>query len=98
MTSIYDNMGYMRNDNRASGGGLEQEDMLGCNHCQASIRKSHWQKNGGWCHGCAKPVCLLCAKKLTATPPEPCRTWTQFVDEELQKLYVREQNAKILGL
>ena len=57
-------MGYLLNDNRASGGTLDEADTLACPHCQCVILKKKWRKKGGYCFSCDKPVCHTCFVKM----------------------------------
>ncbi len=67
--SIYNGAGYLLADNRASDWGTKDEDdLVGCGHCGATIRKHGYTdrqgkyhpgylEEGGWCVGCGKPLC-----------------------------------------
>jgi hypothetical protein len=59
--SIFNGAGYFTNDNRASGGKLEEDDLVGCSHCQAAVRKAEWRMQGGYCRECDSPLCVTCA-------------------------------------
>lgn len=58
------NAGYYRSDNRVSGGKLRQADIQTCWHCQAIVKLNEWKEDGGFCRGCMKPVCNLCADEM----------------------------------
>lgn len=57
-------MAYVFNDNRASGGGLFEDDAFACPHCQGVILRSVWKKRGGYCFHCDKPVCHACFQAM----------------------------------
>ena len=86
--------GYLQQDNRASGGGVEEADVWTCSHCQAIILVNKWKQEGGFCHSCDKPICFTCFEKAKV---EGCVPWRKKVDSALENRYRMEQNAKILG-
>ncbi len=52
--------GYLLNDNRASGQGKEEADILLCPHCQKVIKLAQWKAadgSNGWCSRCKAPCC-----------------------------------------
>jgi len=64
-------MGHVVNDNRASGGILEEFDSKSCPHCQAVINMTTWKKEGGYCFKCDAPICHPCwglMQKYGCTP------------------------------
>ena len=63
MRSVFNGAGFYSNDNRASGGCHEEDDLVGCSHCQALIRKAEWRVHGGFCRECDSPLCVFCAEK-----------------------------------
>lgn len=73
--------GYLRNDNRVSGGALQEADVLGCNHCQCTMTLKQWKAKGGWCTVCDNYVCFSCAER---TKKEGCVPWRKLVDEQLE--------------
>lgn len=96
MRSIFDGHGYFRNDDRASGGKLAEDDVLACAHHGGVLKKSQWRLKGGMCMVCSKPVCFRCydrAKKLGCEGPEVKR-----LEAAVNAAYRREQNAKVLGI
>jgi len=93
--SIYNGAGYLLADDRASGGLRDEQDMLGCNHCQRLMKKPDWKADGGFCHGCDAPVCPQCADRI---PYHGCEKFLAMLEGQLEKKYRRDQNAKILGL
>lgn len=95
MKSVFNQMGYLKADDRNSGGKLDEADMLGCNHCQALIRKSLWSDDGGFCHGCDAPVCASCCDKI---PREGCAPFIAQLERAVNAAYIRGQNAKVLGI
>src|SRR5271166_5101940 len=93
--SIYNGSGYLRSDNRCSGGALEEATILGCSHCQKLLKKSEWQADGGFCHSCDAPVCGPCADRI---PKHGCEVFMRVLEGEMEKQYRRTQNARLLGL
>lgn len=101
MTSIFSGAGYFMNDDRASGGKLAEDDLVGCAHavargCTPTMKKSAWKLQGGMCFVCGKPICIACtarAQKFGCEGPEVAR-----VERAVNDLYRREQNAKVLGI
>jgi hypothetical protein len=91
MKSTFHGMGYLLNDNRASGGKVEEADLLGCVSCQALIDKKKWQAEGCYDHQLGGPICSTCERTGT-------QNFKQYLDRALQESYRREQNAKILGI
>ena len=57
-------MGYLVNDNRASGGKFEEWDTKNCGHCKTVIRKVDWTTEGGWCSPGWHPLCKTCARAM----------------------------------
>lgn len=97
MKSLFNGSGYYLNDDRASGGKLVEDDMLGCKHCQAGIKKSTWVMNAGYarCPGCDGFLCDSCYDKAKV---EGCQVFEKIVDRRLTDLYRRQQNEKVLGI
>ena len=98
--SINDGCGYLINDNRASGGNLEEADVLACNHCQKLLVGKDWRDNGGWCGQCGQPMCAECADLFLKPPDEGggCVPFIKIVEENLDKAYHAKQRAKLLGI
>lgn len=96
MKSIFDGSGYYFNDDRASGGKFEEDDILGCRHCQAGIKKSHWLRNAGYarCPACDGFMCDTCYDKAKV---EGCQVYERQVHRAVEDNYRKEQNAKVLG-
>lgn len=90
-----DGAGYLFADDRASGGKLEEADMLGCNHCQKLMKAHLWKQDGGWCGCCAQPVCGPCADKIST---QGCTPFIKLVDKQLSETHRKGQNARILGV
>jgi hypothetical protein len=63
-------MGYLINDDRVSGGLLEECDTTWCRHCQWPVRivKEHGVRKGFVCMKCAGLICVACAAKETCEP------------------------------
>lgn len=95
MKSIFAGAGYVMVDNRASGGGLREDDLLGCLHCQALIDKSKWSAEGAFCHVCYGPICSFCDERKTTFG---CEVFEKRFARAIEENYRKEQNAKILGL
>jgi hypothetical protein len=96
LVSILDGHGYFFNDNRASGGKLVEDDLLGCGHCPKPLKKREWRMQGGMCFVCNKPLCLQCyerARTIGCEGPDVDRLM-RAVNEQ----YRRAQNAKVLGI
>jgi hypothetical protein len=103
--SIYNGMGYFRNDDRASGGKLVEDDLLGCGHsglkaqmqgCVPTMKRSEWKNVGGMCYVCNAPLCPACtsrALRFGCDGPEVGR-----IEDLVNDMYRRQQNAKILGI
>lgn len=94
--SIFNGAGYFMNDDRSSGGKLDEDDLVGCGHCPKPLKKAQWKTQGGMCFVCTKPLCNHCtarALKFGCDGPEVKR-----VEAAVNDQYRREQNAKILGI
>jgi hypothetical protein len=92
MPSIFSQAGFLSNDNRASGGQLEEDDILGCSHCQALIRKSEWKIKGGYCYQCDQPLCLPCAEKAKR---HGCANFKRQIDQQVEQAYRRDRLVNI---
>ena len=55
--SRFSGAGYWLNDDTASGGKKNEDDILVCGHCQRVIKKKEWLNDGGCCHQCDEPLC-----------------------------------------
>jgi len=95
MRSIFNGTGYLRADDRCSGGQLEEADLVGCKHCLTTMRKSEWQADGGFCHCCDAPVCGPCADQM---PKQGCKPFLSELEKSINEAYRREQNARMLGI
>jgi len=93
--SIFNGQGYYLNDNRASGGTLEEDALLGCNHCHAPLKKAEWKHEGGFCMGCEKPLCFSCLKDATKNG---CRPEVERIARAVEEDYRRGQNARVMGI
>lgn len=95
--SIFAGAGYVMNDNRASGGTLTEDDILGCVHCQACIDKHNWKKYGeNRCYACDGPVCSIC--KFDMAAGGGCKNFHKVVERAIEDRVRSDQNAKILGI
>lgn len=93
MKSVFSGSGYLLVDDRASGGRLVEADMLGCNHCQALLKKNEWREDGGHCGGCMQPVCGPCADKILT---HGCEPFLRQLEAALERDYTRAQNARMM--
>lgn len=93
--SVFDQMGYAVVDNRASGGALHEDDLLGCRHCQALIDKSKWKISGAFCHCCDGPICAGCDARR---PDFGCEVFERKFARAVEDNYRREQNRRVLGI
>ncbi len=71
-------MGYIVKGTKGSDK-VEEQDTVACSHCQAVVLVEHYQAQGGWCWGCGKPICYLCAEH--AKKVGRCEPFTKQVDE-----------------
>lgn len=94
MRSMFSGAGYVMVDNRASGGGMREDDILGCKHCQAAIDKSKWKENGAFCHACDGPICSHCDVRTSAFG---CENFERKFARAIEDQYRREQFRKVLG-
>lgn len=72
-----------------------EDDVQVCAHCQRTLRKTEWRKNGGMCFGCKKPLCLTCAKVVHATG---CKPFAAAMEESLESAERHAQFRRIAGL
>lgn len=104
--SLFHGMGYYKNDDRASGGKLEEDDIIGCGHsgltaqmvhgCVPTMKKTDWKSYGGMCYVCNAPLCGPCkdrALRFGCDGPEVGR-----IEKAVDGFYRRQQNAKIMGI
>jgi hypothetical protein len=89
--------GYYRNDNRASGGTLQEDGILSCVHGQCCIERTKWRagKTGGYCPQCDGPLCDYHVKRMQQFGCEP---FMKAFTEKLNDHYRKQQNAKIMGI
>lgn len=80
-------MGYLKVDNRLSGGQLFETDTQACPHCQGVIDKRKWRMDGGiyCCSRCKKPLCHNCSDVFAKTNGE-CKPWQQKIEEQLREI------------
>lgn len=78
------NAGYLRNDDRASGGQLTEADIQTCKHCQAAINMQEWAQEGGWCARCESPLCNnpVCVEE---TARLGCVPFTKKIEQMLSR-------------
>lgn len=87
--------GYLLNDNRCSGGSKEEDDVLGCHHCQAVILKSKWLERAERCRHCDGTLCPGCYQTAQQLGCVPFNAW---LERKINEAHVKEQNAKLLGI
>jgi hypothetical protein len=87
---IAKHLGYLRVDNRVSGGQLVEADVLQCPHCQAVIAERGPTES--FCDRCMAPVCSTeaCAKS--------CTPFLRTIERQMARQYHREQFARVAGL
>ena len=95
-----DGAGYLMNDDRNSGGGVSESDVICCPHCQTVILLQAWRKEreeggGGYCRKCSAPVCGLCLERMLT---HGCEPYIKFIERQVEENYRREQNRKVLGI
>ena len=95
MRSMLNGMGWRLSDNKCSGGKREENDILGCSHCQALMIRTSWASKGGYCTSCDKPVCQACADLI---PRFGCSTFLKTLETSLEKEYRAAQNRIVLGI
>ena len=88
-------LGYMKIDNRCSGGLLFEDDVDGCRHCHAPIPRSKLLVAHAHCSNCDGPLCAPCGVRAMKFG---CVTHDQWMTQLIEDQYRREQNAKILGI
>ena len=100
-TAYTKNNGYFRNDNRASGGRLQEDDVRTCPHCQAVILMRQWsqvvqgRQEGGFCGKCNAPICPSCHKNFGI---EGCVPFIQKLEKDFDMTVKLKQHLKIAGL
>jgi hypothetical protein len=93
--SIFAGAGYLLNDDRSSGGAVDEADMLGCKHCQRTIRKRLWADDPTYCPRCDAPVCGPCHARID---DHGCEPFIAKINRQLDAAYRQRQNARILGI
>lgn len=95
IVSQYRRTGYVFNDDRASGGQVTEQDIVCCTHCQATLKRTEWEIEGGWCGNCNSHICIQCAVKMDT---EGCVPFVKLVDEALNKQAKDRAYRQALGL
>jgi len=100
LTRQGDGAGYHLNDDRSSGGGQQEHDVVCCPHCQAVMFLQDWRKErslggGGWCRQCFAPVCGPCLDIMLVSG---CVPFMQKVEQALEADIRKRQNAKVIGI
>jgi hypothetical protein len=88
-------LGYMKIDNRCSGGKLLEDDLDACRHCHATIPRSKLLVAHAHCSKCDGPLCASCGIRAMQFG---CVTHDQWMTQLIKDQYRREQNAKIMGI
>ena len=86
--------GALFNDNRTSGGKLDQADILCCAHCQCVLRWDQPEKR----HLCRRGGHVICDVCKADEMQNGCSPFTAFLDREREKLERRNQLSKAIGL
>lgn len=96
------NAGYFKNDDRVSGGTLQEDDVKTCTHCQAVILMSQWRKvnaqgkmAGGFCNHCNAPICPACTPKFYK---EGCTPFIAKLERDFDMTVKLAQFRKFAGL
>ena len=95
MKSIFSGQGYLLNDDRASGGGRVEADVLGCGHCQKLLKRKLWCDDGGFCSCCWNAICGPCADRMLT---RGCENFLAGLETALEMKYRQDQNSKVLGI
>lgn len=95
MKSVFNAHGWVKTDNRESGGVLFEDDILGCKHCQALVHGKDWRADGGFCCVCDGPVCNNCRNRMLT---HGCENFEKKINQLLDDMHRKEQNSKVLGL
>jgi hypothetical protein len=95
--SVFNGSGYFKNDDRHSGGKLEEDDLLGCGHCPRPVKAHKWQLQGGMCFVCGEPLCFACYAEAHKTKQCVGSQEDQII-RAVNENYHKQQNAKILGI
>lgn len=93
--SIFRGMGYLLNDDTASGGQKQEADLLGCNHCDRLMRRKFWEARGGHCFVCDRSICPRCLQRI---PKHGCEHSVRRFTAALEDEYRKQQNARVLGI
>ena len=95
MSSVFNGMGYLFNDDRASGGKFIEADLLGCNHCDRTFTKRQWFT---WheprCLGCFRSICPECVIRAQT---RGCENATRRLERAIEERHRRAQNARMIG-
>jgi hypothetical protein len=94
--------GYLFNDNRASGEGLQEADMGICPHCQKVINLQMWRAadgstGKGWCMKCMSPCCGNgpCASEFAQ---KGCLPYLKKIEKMLTEEHAKMQFRRVAGL
>lgn len=96
------NAGYFKNDDRVSGGKLQEDSVRTCPHCQAVILMQQWRgvdaqgrMNGGFCNKCSSPICPTCTPKFHK---EGCIPFIAKLERDYDMTVKLAQFRKLAGL
>lgn len=95
ISSQFRRTGYLLNDDRASGGALEEADIRTCPHCQKILKILKSQTEGDWCHRCGAPVCEACGLIQAF---KGCTPFRKLIDEALDRQAKDRAYKQVLGL
>lgn len=95
MKSIRTGAGYLLSDDRASGGKLQEADVLTCAHCQKLLLGDSWREDGGFCGRCCAPVCGRCADRMLT---DGCTPFAKLIDRHVSHVeHHRDEFVAMLG-
>ena len=90
MSSLRKHEGYLLNDNRANGGGMQENPTITCSHCQRVVILNPGRtRDREYCSGCDHYICDGCAK-IRATAPA-CRPLKALLDKAQEEAFRQEQ-------
>jgi hypothetical protein len=101
MKTLTSGAGYLMNDNRAAGEGMEECDVGLCPHCQKVIKLQEWRDIGtgmnGWCMKCMSPCCINgeCGQHFKT---HGCLPFLKKIEKLMSADYARAQFRKVAGL
>jgi len=85
--------GHIHKDDRASGGGLVEQDCLTCNHCQRILVFRADKFEIPFCTVCGHHVCRECKMNMVKGTAQ-CVPFEKLVDEHLDQQHRKQQSLK----